>query len=70
MTGTDKTAELQLLLCEMKLEQRRLNASMAHLVKQNKTVDFFKAKQLSTQKSGLAKRISGLEARIDPNGIA
>lgn len=70
MTNIDKTAELQLLLCEMKLEQRRLNTSMSHLIKQNKTIDFFKAKQLNSQKTGLAKRITKIESRIDPNIIA
>lgn len=70
MKNTDNTAKQQLLLCAMKLDQRRLNTSMTHLVKQNKTVDFFAAKQLITKKDGLAKRISDLEARINPNGIA
>jgi len=70
MANIGKNAELQLLLCEMKLERRRLSTSMSHLIKQNKTVDFFKVKQLSSQRSGLEKRISNVESRIDPNIIA
>ncbi len=70
MINNDKLAKLQLLLCEMKLEQRHLNTDMSSLLKNNKTIDFFQAKKLSTMKSGLAKKISKIEATIDPNIIA
>lgn len=63
-------AKLQLLLCELKLEQRHVNTDFSKLIKQGKTVDFYKAKQLSTQKNGLTKKISSVEATIDPNIIA
>jgi len=66
----DKTAKLQLLLCELKLEQRHVNNDMAKLLKQGKTVDFFTAKRLSNLKSGLAKKIDKVEATINPNIIA
>ena len=70
MISNDKMAKLQLLLCELKLEQRHVNTDFSKLIKQGKTVDFYKAKQLSTQKNGLTKKISSVEATIDPNIIA
>lgn len=66
----DKTAKLQLLLCELKLEQRHVNTDMSKLLKQGKTIDFFQARRLSTLKTGLAKKINKVEASIDPNIIA
>ena len=66
----DKTAKLQLLLCELKLEQRHLNTDMNKLLKQGKTVDFFQARRLSSLRSGLSKKINLVEASIDPNIIA
>ena len=70
MTINDKTAKLQLLLCELKLEQRHINTDMSKLLKQNKTVDFFQARRLSNLKNGLAKKIDKVEASINPNIIA
>jgi len=70
MTINDKTAKLQLLLCELKLEQRHINTDMSKLLKQNKTVDFFQARRLSNMKNGLAKKIDKVEASINPNIIA
>ena len=70
MTTNDKTAKMQLLLCELKLEQRHVNTDMAKLLKQGKTVDFFQARKLSSLKSGLAKKIDKVEASINPNIIA
>ena len=48
MLNNDKIAKLQLILCEMKLEQRHLNTDMSKLLKSGKTVDFFQAKKLSS----------------------
>jgi hypothetical protein len=70
MTTNDKIAKLQLVLCELKLEQRHVNTDMAKLLKSGKTVDFFQAKRLNAQKSSLAKKISHVQANIDPNIIA
>ncbi|MBQ8672371.1 MAG: hypothetical protein IJ525_07615 [Alphaproteobacteria bacterium] len=70
MNMNDKSAKLQLLLCELKLEQRHVNNDMSRLLKQGKTIDFFKAKQLSNLKSGLAKKITKVEESINPNIIA
>lgn len=70
MIKNDKLAKLQLLLCEMKLEQRHLNTDMSKLLRQGQTIDFFQAKKISNLKSGLAKKINKIEASIDPNIIA
>lgn len=70
MMTNDKTAKLQLLLCELKLEQRHVNTDLSRLLKQGKTVDFFQARKLNTLKSGLAKKIDKVEASINPNIIA
>ena len=70
MTTNDKTAKMQLLLCELKLEQRHVNTDISKLLKQGKTVDFFQARKLSSLKSGLAKKIDKVEASINPNIIA
>lgn len=70
MIKNDKLAKLQLLLCEMKLEQRHLNTDMSKLLRQGQTIDFFQAKKISSMKTGLAKKINKIEASIDPNIIA
>jgi hypothetical protein len=70
MTTDNKTAKMQMLLCELKLEQRHVNTDLTRLLKQNKTVDFFQARQLNARRSGLAKRISKVESSISPNIIA
>ena len=66
----EKTAKLQLLLCELKLEQRHLTTDLSRLLKQCKTVDFFQARRLSSLKTGLSKKINKVQASIDPNIIA
>ena len=70
MTLNEKNARLQLLLCELKLEQRHVNTDLSRLLKNGKPIDFFQAKRLSTQKSGLAKRIEKVQESINPNIIA
>lgn len=70
MMENDKTAKLQLLLCELKLEQRHVNTDMSRLIRQGKTIDFFKAKQLNARKSGLAEKINKVENSMNPNIIA
>ena len=70
MVSNDKIAKLQLLLCELKLEQRHVNTDINKLLKNNKTVDFFQAKRLNNMRQGLAKKINTVESNIDPNIIA
>lgn len=65
-----QTAKLQHQLCELKLEERRVCSDIKHLVNKNKTIDFFQAKQLNSQRSSVQKQIKNVEARIMPNIIA
>lgn len=61
---------LQHQLCELKLEERRVCSDIRHLVKNNTTIDFFKAKQLNGLRTGVKQKIKRVEARIMPNIIA
>ncbi len=70
MFNQNQTSKLQLQLCELKLEERRVCSDIRHLVNNNRTIDFFKAKQLNTQRNGLKTKIKSVEARIMPNIIA
>ena len=70
MLSNDKISKLQLVLCELKLEQRHVNTDMSKLLKGKKTVDFFQAKRLTAQKNSLARKIDHVQASIDPNIIA
>ncbi len=57
-------------LCELKLEERRVCSDIRHLVSKNKTIDFFQAKQLNSQRTGIKSKIKSVEASIMPNIIA
>ncbi len=57
-------------LCELKLEERRVCSDIKHLVSKNKTIDFFQAKQLNSQRNGIKSKIKTVEASIMPNIIA
>ena len=70
MFNQNQTGKLQLQLCELKLEERRVRSDIRHLVNNNQTIDFFKAKQLNTLRNGLKNKIKSVEARIMPNIIA
>lgn len=70
MLNQDQKARLLQQLCELKLEERRVRSDIHHLVKDNRTIDFFKAKQLSNLKSGVKQKIKTVESRITPNIIA
>lgn len=70
MAINNKTSHLQLALCELKLEQRHLNTDMENLLKNNKTVDFLKIRELKSMKNSVAKKINSVEKRMDPNIIA
>ena len=70
MFNQNQTSKLQLQLCELKLEERRVCSDIRHLVNNNRTIDFFKAKRLNTQRNGLKTKIKSVEARIMPNIIA
>ena len=70
MFNQNSNTRLQHQLCELKLEERRVCSDIRHLVKNNRTIDFFKAKQLSILKVGVNKKIKSVEAKIMPNIIA
>lgn len=70
MFNQNASAKLIQQLCELKLEERRVASDIRHLVRNNQTIDFFKAKQLSNLRSGVKSKISNVEAKINPNIIA
>jgi hypothetical protein len=70
MFNQNPNARLQHQLCELKLEERRVCADISHLVRNNATIDFFKAKQLNSMKVGVKQKIKTVEAKIMPNIIA
>lgn len=70
MFNQSNASKLQHQLCELKLEERRVCSDIRHLVSNNQTIDFFKAKQLNSLRSGLKTKIKSVEARIMPNIIA
>ncbi len=70
MFNRNPTARLQHQLCELRLEERRVCSDIKHLVSNNKTIDFFQARQLNTLRTGVQKKIKNVEARIMPNIIA
>ena len=57
-------------LCELKLEERRIGSDIKNLVGKNQTIDFFKAKQLNSMRSGVKSQIKSVESKITPNIIA
>ena len=70
MYNQNNMSKLQHQLCELKLEERRVCSDIKHLVSRNKTIDFFQAKQLNSQRCGLKSKIKSVESRIMPNIIA
>ena len=70
MFGKNQTNNLRYRLCELKLEERRVSSDIRHLVRNNQTIDFFRAKQLNSLRSGVKDKIKSVEAKIMPNIIA
>ena len=70
MLNQNPNTRLLQQLCELKLEERRVRSDIRHLVKNNRTIDFFQAKQLNSLKSGVKQKSKAVEARIMPNIIA
>jgi len=70
MLNQNASAKLLQQLCELKLEERRVSSDIRHLVKNNRTIDFFAAKQLSNLRTGVKSKIKNVEAKISPNIIA
>ena len=70
MVNINSFNKLQIQLCELKLEERRVKSDITKLVKNKQMVDFYKAQQLNSQKTSLNNKIQKLETLIDPNIIA
>ena len=70
MANLNSFNKLQVQLCELKLEERRVKSDITKLVKNKQMVDFYKAQQLNSQKTSLNNKIQKLETLINPNIIA
>lgn len=70
MVNSNPFSKLQVQLCELKLEERRVKSDLTKLVRNKQMIDFYQAKQLSSQKSSLKNKIQKLETIISPNIIA
>lgn len=66
----DNMRKLQLQLCELKLEERRVRSDIKNLVKKNQTIDFYQAQKLNTLRNSVTQRIKKVEAGLVPNIIA
>ena len=66
----DQIKKLQLQLCELKLEERRLRSDIKNLVVKNATIDFYQAQKLNALTTGLSKKIKKVESGLMPNIIA
>ncbi len=70
MANSNSFNKLQIQLCELKLEERRVKSDITKLVKNKQMIDFYQAQQLNTQKTSLKNKIQSLETLINPNIIA
>ncbi len=70
MTNSNSFNKLQIQLCELKLEERRVKSDITKLVKNKQMIDFFQAQKLNTQRTSLKNKIQNLETIINPNIIA
>ncbi|MFV0626236.1 MAG: hypothetical protein ACK5N8_02660 [Alphaproteobacteria bacterium] len=70
MNNKDSLNKLQLHLCELKLEERRVNFEIKDMLKKSNMVDFFQAQQLNSTRVGIKNKIKTVESSIMPNIIA
>ncbi len=70
MINSNSLNKLQIQLCELKLEERRVKSDINKLVKNKQMIDFFQAQQLNSAKSKVTKQINKIETLINPNIIA
>ncbi len=70
MTNTNSFNKLQVQLCELKLEERRVKSDITKLVKNKQMIDFYQAQQLNSQRTNLKNKIQKIETLINPNIIA
>ena len=70
MINNNNFVKRQQQLCELKLEERRVRTDISRLVRQNRTIDFYQAQKLNSERSGLKSQIKKVEACMMPNIIA
>ncbi len=70
MTNSNPFNKLQVQLCELKLEERRVKSDITKLVRNKQMIDFYQAQQLNNQRTNLKNKIQKIETLINPNIIA
>lgn len=70
MFNSNSLGKLQVQLCELKLEERRVKSDIKNLVKNKQMIDFYQAQKLNSQKTNLKNKIEKIETLISPNIIA
>jgi hypothetical protein len=70
MANSNSIGKLQIQLCELKLEERRVKSDITKLVKNKQMIDFYQAQQLNSQKTSLKNKIQSLETLVNPDIIA
>ncbi len=70
MTNTNSFNKLQVQLCELKLEERRVKSDITKLVRNKQMIDFYQAQQLNHQRTSVKNKIQKIETLINPNIIA
>ena len=70
MVNINSFNKLQVQLCELKLEERRVKSDITKLVKNKQMIDFYQAQKLNNQKTSLKNKIQKLETLVNPNIIA
>ena len=70
MTNTNSFNKLQVQLCELKLEERRVKSDITKLVKNKQMIDFYQAQQLNTPLHNLQNKIQKIETLNNPHIIA
>ncbi|MBO5038140.1 MAG: hypothetical protein J6C85_01600 [Alphaproteobacteria bacterium] len=70
MANSNSFNKLQVQLCELKLEERRVKSDITKLVKNQQMIDFYQAQQLNKLKTSVKSKIQKIETLINPNIIA
>ena len=70
MINTNSFNKLQVQLCELKLEERRVKSDIKKLIKNKQMIDFYQAQQLNRQNTSVKNKIQKIENLINPNIIA
>lgn len=70
MDNLDNLNQLQLRMCELKIEKRRIDTQIKNMLLASKSIDFFQAKKLSIEKSGVNNQIKIVQNKIMPDIIA